>query len=187
MIKEFNNTAWPSFWTLLLIICTTTDLKGMGGTSLVVQWLRFCIPSSGGLSLMLGQGTRSHMLQLRCGLAKKKKGCWSFPVEQTTAMELIIKVKITSNMATLWCVFLLYLSWKNASWLFLSKLRDFNEKIKQEIERMNRKWFYNGPVSVVSNKNIFLCNNLQHSCRIKKLSGWRIDCKLFKALNCCDK
>ena len=29
-------------------------------------------------------------------------------------------------------------------------------------------------VSVVSNKkNIFLCNNLQHNCRLKKLTGWQ--------------
>ena len=34
------------------------------GTSLVVQWLRPCIPNAGGLCLILGQGTRSHMLQL---------------------------------------------------------------------------------------------------------------------------
>ena len=47
--------------------------KRYGRDFLVVQWLRFCIPSSGGLSLMLGEGTRSYMLQLRRGLAKKKR------------------------------------------------------------------------------------------------------------------
>ena len=35
------------------------------GNSLVVQWLRLCAPSAGGLGSILGQGTRSCMLQLR--------------------------------------------------------------------------------------------------------------------------
>ena len=35
------------------------------GTSLVVQWLRLCTPSAVGPSSIPGQGTRSHMLQLR--------------------------------------------------------------------------------------------------------------------------
>ena len=34
-------------------------------TSLVVQWLRLCTPSAGGPGLISGQGTRSHMPQLR--------------------------------------------------------------------------------------------------------------------------
>ncbi|TEA30779.1 hypothetical protein DBR06_SOUSAS4110247, partial [Sousa chinensis] len=38
---------------------------GCLGISLVVQWLRLHVPNAGGLSLMPGQGTRSHMLQLR--------------------------------------------------------------------------------------------------------------------------
>ena len=36
---------------------------------MVVQWLRICAPNAGGLGLIPGQGTRSHMLQLR-GVAK---------------------------------------------------------------------------------------------------------------------
>ena len=35
------------------------------GTSLVVQWLKLCAPKTGGWSLIPGQGTRSHMSQLR--------------------------------------------------------------------------------------------------------------------------
>ena len=31
----------------------------------MVQWLRFCSPSAGGPGSILGQGTRSHMLQVR--------------------------------------------------------------------------------------------------------------------------
>ena len=35
------------------------------GTSLVIQWLRYYIPNARGLDSIPGQGTRSHMLQLR--------------------------------------------------------------------------------------------------------------------------
>ena len=34
------------------------------GTSLVVQWLRLCAPSAGGLGSIPGQGTRTHTLPL---------------------------------------------------------------------------------------------------------------------------
>ena len=37
----------------------------IGGTSLVVQWLRLCTPNAGGSGSIPGQGTRSHMLQLK--------------------------------------------------------------------------------------------------------------------------
>ena len=37
----------------------------MFGDFLVVQWLRLCAPNAGGLGLTPGQGTRSHMLQLK--------------------------------------------------------------------------------------------------------------------------
>ena len=43
------------------------------GTSLVVQWLRLHTPNAEGPGSIPGQGTRSHMLQLRPGTAKKKK------------------------------------------------------------------------------------------------------------------
>ena len=35
------------------------------GTLMVVQWLRLNAPSAGGLGFLPGQGTRSHMPQLR--------------------------------------------------------------------------------------------------------------------------
>ena len=41
------------------------DLKHFRGTSLVVQWLWLHTVNRGGLSLIPGQGTRSHMQQLR--------------------------------------------------------------------------------------------------------------------------
>ena len=40
------------------------------GTSLVVQWLRPCAPNAGGPGSIPGQGTRSHVLQLRPGTIK---------------------------------------------------------------------------------------------------------------------
>ena len=52
------------------------------GTSLVVQWLRICVPNAGGLGSIPGEENRSHMPQLRpnttnCFLkvGKKKKEC----------------------------------------------------------------------------------------------------------------
>ena len=42
------------------------------GTSLVVQWLRLCVPKAGGPGAIRGQGTGSHMLELRvCMLPPK--------------------------------------------------------------------------------------------------------------------
>ena len=38
----------------------------------MVQWLRLCFPNEGGSGLFLGQGTRSHMLQLRVGMLQLK-------------------------------------------------------------------------------------------------------------------
>ena len=44
----------------------------VNGTSLVVQWLRFCPPSARGLGLIPDQGTRSHRLRLRVQLPQLK-------------------------------------------------------------------------------------------------------------------
>ena len=40
------------------------------GTSLLVQWLRLLIPNARGLGSIPGQGTRSHILQLRVSLVQ---------------------------------------------------------------------------------------------------------------------
>ena len=37
-------------------------LKSVFGTSLVVQWLRFCASNAGGMGSISGQGTKIHML-----------------------------------------------------------------------------------------------------------------------------
>ena len=49
------------------------DSKVMvGRTCLVVQWLRLCAPNAGDPSSILGQGTRSHMPQLKIPHATMK-------------------------------------------------------------------------------------------------------------------
>ena len=45
------------------------------GASLVIQWLRFWAPNAVGLSSILGQGTRSHILQLKILHATTKTWC----------------------------------------------------------------------------------------------------------------
>ena len=44
----------------------------ISGTSLVVQWLRLRAPNVGGPGLIPGQGTRSHILQLRVCMLQLK-------------------------------------------------------------------------------------------------------------------
>ena len=44
-------------------------------TSVVLQWLRLCAPSAGGLGSIPDQGTRSHMLQLKIPRAATKTQC----------------------------------------------------------------------------------------------------------------
>ena len=52
----------------------TLVLKGLTlGTLLVVQWLRLCTPNIGGPGLILGEGIRSHIRQLRPGTVKEIK------------------------------------------------------------------------------------------------------------------
>ena len=51
------------------------DKKKEGGTSLVVQCLKLADPNAGGLGLTLGQGTRSHMPQLRVCVPRQKILC----------------------------------------------------------------------------------------------------------------
>ena len=50
----------------------TLHKKRGWGTSLVVQWLRLRAPNAGGPGLTPGQGTRSHMPQLRVLLLQRR-------------------------------------------------------------------------------------------------------------------
>ena len=45
------------------------------GTSLVVQWLRFCTLRAGNLGSISGGGTRPHLPQLRVGMLELKRAC----------------------------------------------------------------------------------------------------------------
>ena len=53
----------------LVVMSSKWDLPG---TSLVVQWLRLCIPKAGGPGWIPDQGSRSHMLQLRVRMLQMK-------------------------------------------------------------------------------------------------------------------
>ena len=46
----------------------------LGGTSMVVQWLRLRIPNAGGLGLVPGQETRSHIPKRRSLVWKLRPG-----------------------------------------------------------------------------------------------------------------
>ena len=48
--------------------------KHQAGTSLVVQWLQLAAPNTGGLGLIPGRGTRSHVSQLRVGMLQLRPG-----------------------------------------------------------------------------------------------------------------
>ena len=65
LIHTFPNTR---LLPLPLHLCTSVRVKPfskVSGTSLVDQWLRLHIPNERDPGLIPGQGTRSHMLQLR--------------------------------------------------------------------------------------------------------------------------
>ena len=58
---------WRTVWRFLKKL----EIELPSGTSLVVQWLILRPPSAGDPGSILGQGTRSHMLQPRPGTAKE--------------------------------------------------------------------------------------------------------------------
>ena len=53
---------WAEEWCILITV----------GTSVVVQWLGLWAPDAEGLGSILGQGARSHMLQLRARMPQLK-------------------------------------------------------------------------------------------------------------------
>ena len=59
---------FPASLTRLLDNCFIQNVE----SSLVVQWLRLHAPNAGCLGLILGQGTRSHMLQLKIPVEPNK-------------------------------------------------------------------------------------------------------------------
>ena len=88
--KRFKETVFLYFQTLSILVGKRTlknemeqlwkdlycskSLKGLG-TPLVVQWLRLHTANAGDLDSIPGQGTRSHMPQLRSVHAMTKRPC----------------------------------------------------------------------------------------------------------------
>ena len=51
------------------------ELEMVGGTSLVVQWLRLQVPNAGSLGSVPDQGKRSHRQQIRAHMLQLKMLC----------------------------------------------------------------------------------------------------------------
>ena len=74
LIKKMGKTDWYKALGGQAHHHIKTLLKFTSGTSLVVQRLRIHAPNTGGPGSILGQGTRSHTLQLRvCMLQQQQK------------------------------------------------------------------------------------------------------------------
>ena len=70
LIKKMGKTDWYKALGGQAHHHIKTLLKFTSGTSLVVQRLRIHAPNIGGPGSILGQGTRSHMLQLKIPAVK---------------------------------------------------------------------------------------------------------------------
>ena len=68
-MEELSYIVEGSVKSTILEHSLVASLKVKQGTSLVVQWLRFCNPNAGVLGSIPGQGTSSYMPQLRPGAA----------------------------------------------------------------------------------------------------------------------
>ena len=62
---------YKCYFLQIILLVIIIILFKVTGTSLVVQWLRLCAPNAGGLGTIPGQGTGSHMQQLRHSAAKE--------------------------------------------------------------------------------------------------------------------
>ena len=51
--------------SIAFVVLAIPSKIGNSGTSLVIHCLRICAPNAGGPGSIPGQGTRSHMLQLK--------------------------------------------------------------------------------------------------------------------------
>ena len=72
----FSQTIVASFPWLLKYQSLGLKDNNKKVTSLVVQWLRLHTPSAGSLGSITGQGTRSHMPQLRVCMPQLKDTAW---------------------------------------------------------------------------------------------------------------
>ena len=82
--------------SILKIVFKRWDL----GTCLVVQWLRLCTPSAGDPGLTSGQGTRSHMLQLRVHVLQLKDSS-SRNKDPAQSNKLIFKIYLNGGIQEL--------------------------------------------------------------------------------------
>ena len=92
----------PPEIVILLVWCVVWERKlifkiSPVGTSLVVQWLRLCTPNSGGLGSIPGQGTRSHMPQLRVRMPQLKI---PHAATKTRCSQINIKIYIYINISS---------------------------------------------------------------------------------------
>ena len=62
--------------TLYPLILKSNSQEKMARTSLVVQWLRLNTPNAGGSGSILGQGTRSLMVQPKFPMELHRSGRW---------------------------------------------------------------------------------------------------------------
>ena len=89
---------------ILLFTMTWMDLKGImlsemsdrDGTSLVVQWLRLCSSTSGGLSSIPSHGTKiSHATWHDQKNKKKKSHVWLFATRWTVARQVPLSIGVS--------------------------------------------------------------------------------------------
>ena len=75
------------------------DQKDHAGTPLVVQRLRLLYPNAGALGLILGQGARSHMLQLSVHIPQLRPSAVKLKKKKDRPIViLIVAVKFPSMM-----------------------------------------------------------------------------------------
>ena len=77
MIPKTKELVWEGkpFAECWVLSAKCWVLKCKPRMSLLVEWLRFWAPNAGDLSLIPGQGTRSHMSQLRVHILQGKILC----------------------------------------------------------------------------------------------------------------
>ena len=95
------------------------------GTSLVVQWLKLCASNARGLGLIPGQGTRSHMQQLRVCLSQLK----NLRLQQQILKILSVAIKTQQSQINIYI-------YKN----YETKYSNTYTQYSQSIIHNNQKW-----------------------------------------------
>ena len=87
-IKKTPKGGAGSWGKAILLLAANSDNLG---TSLIVQWLRLWAPNAGGLGLIPGQRTGSHMLQLRVCILQLKILCAAVKTQHSQINQSINK------------------------------------------------------------------------------------------------